>query len=262
MGTDFIRAFNCLLDRSVAGAHEFSATRLGYHPYFLCADIAAVLGIGLGAGYSLYFGQIGLWAVLLNLVLILCGYSGWLRLKKRFFNIHTRTYLQDLLFFLLPAYLGGFHLMGQPMDAALELAGLMLPLALGIGRLGCFFGGCCFGLPSRLGVLYKESFLRPVQGPRSYIPGHPAGERVFPIQLVESLVNFALFAILLGRSAAGVEPLFLTLPLYLLGYSLFRFVAEFYRGHRGRPKRGLLSEAQWASAALVVACSIVLVIFT
>ena len=37
-------------------------------------------------------------------------------------------------------------------------------------------------------------------------------------------------------------------------YALLRFGLEFLRGHRHRPKLGLLSEAQWLSVVLVPAC--------
>src|SRR5690606_15988691 len=34
-----------------------------------------------------------------------------------------------------------------PFWKAADMAGMVLPLGLGFGRLGCVLGGCCFGVP-------------------------------------------------------------------------------------------------------------------
>jgi phosphatidylglycerol:prolipoprotein diacylglycerol transferase len=91
-------------------------------------------------------------------------------------------------------------------------------LALGhaIGRMGCFFNGCCYGKPTQgwCGVQFPE----------------PAGP-VLPTQLFESLGLFLLFGIL----RACQRPAILARPGrlfggYLAGYGLLRFGIEFLRG--------------------------------
>ena len=71
------------------------------------------------------------------------------------------------------------------------LMNMFLPifaLAQGIGRIGCFLGGCCYGFPCNFGVSYP---------PGSYPYSMIGPAKVFPVQLVESGCLFALFGLLL-----------------------------------------------------------------
>jgi len=60
---------------------------------------------------------------------------------------------------------------------------LSLPLIYGISKLGCFFVGCCYGIPYNglLNVIYTNGLNIPL----------------FPIQLVESIVFILLFVLLM-----------------------------------------------------------------
>ncbi|MGB9561489.1 MAG: prolipoprotein diacylglyceryl transferase, partial [bacterium] len=65
-----------------------------------------------------------------------------------------------------------------------------LGLGLGLGRIGCFLNGCCFGLPAKSG----PSVIFP--------PGSPAGDTfpatpLIPAQLYASALGFIIFIILL-----------------------------------------------------------------
>ena len=108
-----------------------------------------------------------------------------------------------------------------------------LALGHGIGRIGCFFNGCCFGKPYNgpLSIQYPEgSHAAYLQEQLGHIPQHTIEcLPVFPIQLVASGANFVIFAILLL-----IEPrvkykgqLF---TLYVMLYAVVRFVVEFGRG--------------------------------
>lgn len=102
-------------------------------------------------------------------------------------------------------------------------------MALGqaVGRLGCFFAGCCYGKPTDLpwGVTYKNlESLAPL-----FQPLHPT-------QIYHSLAGLLTFAILLTakrfiKAEGRITGLFLVL------FSVFRFTIEFfradYRGHLG-----------------------------
>lgn len=89
-----------------------------------------------------------------------------------------------------------------------------LPLAHAIGRLGCFFNGCCFGriTRSRWGVMF---------------PGEPFAR--YPTQLYEAaflfLLSFFLFYLSSKKHREGE-----IFVLYLVFYSGFRFLIEFLRG--------------------------------
>jgi phosphatidylglycerol:prolipoprotein diacylglycerol transferase len=89
------------------------------------------------------------------------------------------------------------------------------PIALGmaIGRMGCFFSGCCFGTPTDLpwGTNFGDSIAR------------------HPTQLYEMLFCFAAF-VLLQRARNSAPPGSL-LTRFFLAYFIFRFLEEFLRPH-------------------------------
>lgn len=91
-----------------------------------------------------------------------------------------------------------------------------LALGHGIGRVGCFLNGCCYGKPTTdwWGVTF---------------PGH--AQPVIPTQLVEAVGLVVLAGILwrVQRAPVGDRPggLF---GLYLMGYAVLRFFLEFLRG--------------------------------
>ncbi len=97
---------------------------------------------------------------------------------------------------------------------------IALPLGQGLGRIGCFLGGCCFGAPLQEGSLVR----------------HPA-------QLYEAALDLllagALFAVRRQPRAPG-----LLFRYYLLGYAAIRFVMDFFRGDE-KQVLGPLSYAQW-----------------
>lgn len=93
-----------------------------------------------------------------------------------------------------------------------------VPLFHMFGRIGCFLGGCCYGVESDFGFVFEHSLVEAANGVRR-----------FPVQLVEAGFNLLLFAVLAWLLKKGVckGKLFL---LYLLAYSVGRFVLEFWRG--------------------------------
>jgi phosphatidylglycerol---prolipoprotein diacylglyceryl transferase len=96
------------------------------------------------------------------------------------------------------------------------------PLALGhaVGRLGCFAAGCCYGKPT--GVPWAVTFTDPQSLAIVGIPLHP-------VQLYEAFANLMLFIFLsLYRPHRRFEGE--TFWLYVLLYSVIRFVLEFFRG--------------------------------
>lgn len=102
-----------------------------------------------------------------------------------------------------------------------------LPLGQGLGRIGCFVGGCCYGAPLSAGSSVR----------------HPA-------QLYEAVFDLAiagtLFALRQRDWPGGVR-----FRAYLLAYAAVRFAVDFFRGDE-KQVFGPFSFAQWfclASAA-------------
>lgn len=111
-----------------------------------------------------------------------------------------------------------------------------IPLGHAIGRLGCFFAGCCYGAP--------------YEGPFAVtFPAIGLTHSVFPVQALEALLNVLLFVVLLIISIKKNKPFF-TLSLYLVSYALLRFALEFLRGDEIRGFASGLSTSQWISLAL------------
>jgi phosphatidylglycerol---prolipoprotein diacylglyceryl transferase len=91
-------------------------------------------------------------------------------------------------------------------------------LAHAFGRIGCFFAGCCFGIPteSMLGVLF----------PHGHAHDLYPGQEVYPTQLFEAGFLFILF-ILLNKVKSFKNK---EVEVYLLGYGIWRILIEFIRG--------------------------------
>lgn len=112
----------------------------------------------------------------------------------------------------------------------------VIPLAQGFGRIGCFFAGCCAGM--RTDAWYGVSF--------------PAGsmawttEPVIPTQLISSALDFILFGILFWNLKKGRHKED-NGALYLILYSLGRFMLEFIRGDLIRGEVGPFSTSQFIS---------------
>ena len=119
-------------------------------------------------------------------------------------------------------------------------------LGHGIGRLGCFAAGCCWGRPAD--VPWAVTFTDPhsvIATDRLQVPLHPT-------QLYEALAEWIICGILilfLHRKHRNGQ----VLGLYLVLYGIARFVIEFYREHDASNPAGLgLSLEQWIAIALIL----------
>lgn len=104
-----------------------------------------------------------------------------------------------------------------------KIADIIAPgLALGhaLGRIGCFFAGCCYGKECALPFAVKFT------NPETLAP---MGIYLHPTQIYSVFANLILFFILLGllkiKKFNGM--VFLS---YIMLYSLFRSIIEFFRG--------------------------------
>jgi phosphatidylglycerol:prolipoprotein diacylglycerol transferase len=107
--------------------------------------------------------------------------------------------------------------------------------AVGIGRLGCFHAGCCYGTPTDLpwGVVFPNV---------DTLARHPT-------QLYESAFHLTMAAILFALQRRGLFRGQL-IKLYILSYLVYRFFTEMIRPE-ARLAAGLTGY-QWASLVLVV----------
>jgi phosphatidylglycerol:prolipoprotein diacylglycerol transferase len=120
---------------------------------------------------------------------------------------------------------------------------VVLPLSIGIGRIGCLIVGCCRGLPydGPFAITYADG-----------IPRHPAPayEMLFNFSMAFLLLALCRRQILFGRLFA----------LYLVSYGLFRFFIEFIR-ETAKPYDGL-SAYQLMCVVMILAGGLALIIRT
>ncbi|MBR4719363.1 MAG: prolipoprotein diacylglyceryl transferase [Lachnospiraceae bacterium] len=111
----------------------------------------------------------------------------------------------------------------------------------GLGRVGCFMAGCCYGKPtdSWFGVVFPENSLA------------PAGIRLIPTQLISALFDIllAVFLILITRK---VKYRGMVSGIYLLMYGVGRFIIEIFRDDKDRGMVGILSTSQFISIFMVI----------
>lgn len=141
---------------------------------------------------------------------------------------------------------------GLPLLGTCDIVAPGLAIGHAIGRIGCLAAGCCWGTECHLP--WAITFTNP---DANEISGTPLGRPLHPAQLYESFANLAIFGVLYWRvrkkHAAGE-----VFGLYLVLYSIVRFVIEFFRFHEQGTHAGL-SYTQWIALATLAAGSWLLV---
>jgi phosphatidylglycerol:prolipoprotein diacylglycerol transferase len=119
-------------------------------------------------------------------------------------------------------------------------------IALGhvVGRLGCLFAGCCYGKPTSVpwAITFTDPFAATNVGTPLNVPLHPT-------QLYEAGAEALILLILLATERRGRPYPGRTFWLYILLYSISRYVIEIYRGDP-RGTIGIFSTSQFISLLL------------
>jgi phosphatidylglycerol:prolipoprotein diacylglycerol transferase len=120
-----------------------------------------------------------------------------------------------------------------------------IALGHGIGRIGCFTAGCCWGVACHRP--WAVTFTSLVAHDRV---GVPLNIPIHPTQLYEAFAEFAIFGFLYWRihKPHGDGAI---IGAYLLLYSTARFTVEFFRVHeQGNVLGGAFDTSQFISAGL------------
>ena len=114
------------------------------------------------------------------------------------------------------------------MKEILKIAPAAICLGHGIGRLGCFLNGCCYGIETDawFGVMF---------------PGH--SHKVVPTQLLEMTFLLLLAVLLFIFAVKNVTNY--NFVIYMAGYGAFRFLIEFIRGDERGELPGLSPSQYW-----------------
>ena len=155
-------------------------------------------------------------------------------LDKTVFTNAGIVFYGGLLAYLASAWFLVRRFLPDRKPLAWDIVGTTVPLFHGCARIGCYVGGCCYGVDcsSELCVRFFSGRL--------------------PVQLIESCFNFLLFdalAILLFRATKLRGRITF---LYLLCYAVFRFGIEFFRADVIRGGVGPLSFSQIVSLGILV----------
>ena len=152
---------------------------------------------------------------------------------------------------LIAAFLVGLWLMRRYGLPVWKTADLIAPgIALGhvVGRFGCLMAGCCYGRPTD--VAWAITFTDPVAAANV---GTPLDVPLHPTQLYDAGAELLILVLLLGTERRGRAFPGRTMWLYILLYSISRFIIEIYRGDERGTLFGItaLSTSQVVSVVLV-----------
>lgn len=147
-----------------------------------------------------------------------------------------------------------------PLWKGVDMGGMMVPIGLGLGRLGCVMVGCCFGKHCE-----RPWALRfPGDSPasewqfREHLLETPFAESlpVHPTQLYESFAALAIAALTIlvvqGRKRYDGQ----VFAAFLALYAFARFALEFWRSDDRGGWLGL-STSQWVSFAMLAAAAVI-----
>lgn len=134
---------------------------------------------------------------------------------------------------------------GLPLLATSDMFAPGLAIGHGIGRLGCFAAGCCWGKPTHLP--WAVTFTN-----RDVTTGVPLGIPLHPAQLYEAFAE-AIICFILVRRLKSPHRDGQIIGLYLVLYGVVRLLVEFVRVHdASNPFGGPLVLEQWISLALAL----------
>ncbi|MDY0359819.1 MAG: prolipoprotein diacylglyceryl transferase [Desulforegulaceae bacterium] len=130
-----------------------------------------------------------------------------------------------------------------PLGKTADIIAPALALGHGIGRIGCFFAGCCYGKPTSLpiGIVFKN--------PDALAPLNIS---LHPVQLYSVISNLFIFGVLMFFFTKKKKDgdVFL---LYLFLYGILRMIIEYFRGdNRGDFIFNILSVSQFIGLLAVL----------
>jgi phosphatidylglycerol:prolipoprotein diacylglycerol transferase len=141
-----------------------------------------------------------------------------------------------------------------PFWKGVDMAGMMMPIGLGFGRLGCFLAGCCFGKPSQLPWAVVFPPFSPASEAQEtaglLLHKHLPSLAVHPTQLYEAGAAFVLAALGIlfvhGRKRYDGA----VFAFFIGSYGVMRFLLELWRADARGGMLGL-STSQWIGLLMI-----------
>ena len=193
---------------------------------FLCAVVFVMIGAMVGA----------------KLLFIIVSWKEIMRLHLSFLEIIRGGFVfyGGLIGGILAILLFGKTFKVKLADYV-DVFACALPLGHAFGRVGCLFGGCCYGIEydgfGHVCYCSAANVNTPLETP------------LFPVQLLEAFLLLCLFFVLLflllkGKARGKI------VFVYAAIYAVLRFVLEFLRGDAERGVLWGISTSQWISLLL------------
>lgn len=130
-----------------------------------------------------------------------------------------------------------------PFVPYLDIYAPLIPFVHGVGRIGCFCAGCCYGIeyhgPGHVWFPHND-----------LVSGLDAVPR-FPVQLLEAAMNFVMCILLFYLSRKGRLKNGRIMGIYLIYYAFARFGLEMLRGDKMRGSVSIFSTSQLISLILL-----------
>jgi phosphatidylglycerol:prolipoprotein diacylglycerol transferase len=189
-------------------------------------------------------------------LIFIAGFFG----GKLFFYLQNPMKYLQRPHFMLDNFSGGFVFYGSflviipvmiwyikkhhmPVLPILDIMAVTTLIVHSIGRMGCFFGGCCYGKPTDgfTGMVFPETH----------------GVKVHPSQLYEigALLIILIIIHLIKKTQTFKGQLFLS---YIILYAIARSVLEIFRGDmRGFIIEDYLSHSQFIGIILIIGTVII-----
>ena len=231
----------------------FSIGPLTVHGYGLMIAIGVLVALFTGEAVA---KKKGLNSDAVYPITFLCVFLGFFSAKILFCIVEWKAFIADPLSVLSGS---GFVVYGGIIGGVLvaylycrmkklnfwDYFDVVLPcvaIAQGFGRIGCFLAGCCYGkeTDSWLGIAFTNS----TQAPN--------GVKLLPTQLFSAAGMFIIAAILFFYAAKATYKKGQVGALYMILYSIGRFVIEFFRNDF-RGTVGPFSTSQFISLFIFIA---------
>lgn len=144
--------------------------------------------------------------------------------------------------FILISLYGSNKTIKAELPKILLIAPMCISIAHAFGRVGCYFAGCCYGLPSeKYGVVFTA---------------HAEPISVLPTNMYEAIFLFILFGALLTLTLLKKENF--NMIVYLISYGIFRFVLEFFRAdERGQLLFFITPSQTWSLLMVVLGVALI-----
>lgn len=129
----------------------------------------------------------------------------------------------------------------------------VIPLGHACGRVGCFLGGCCYGMryDGAFSYTYSEGVLN---------ANTPIGVPLLPVQLIEAASLLILFVpMLIIYFKKKPEQTGICGAIYLYAYAVIRFILEYFRGDKERGSFLAFSTSQIISILIIIFVTIFII---